>query len=105
MDPLCHTLVGAGLAGTRLGDRSWGGRATLLVAANLPDVDVAAYFWGSDTALGFRRGWTHGILAIVVLPLLLSAVVYAVGKARKARGLQFDQIALLSALGLATHPS
>ena len=25
-----------------------------------------------DLSLGFRRGWTHGVLAIAVLPILLT---------------------------------
>lgn len=105
MDPLCHTLVGASLAGTRLGERSWGAAATLVVAANLPDVDVVAYAWGSDAALGFRRGWTHGVLAIAVLPLLLAAMVSLVGRWRGSPGVRPPELVLLSYLGLLTHPT
>ena len=38
-----------------------------MIGANLPDVDALAYFRGGDFALGFRRGWTHGALALVIL--------------------------------------
>lgn len=75
MDPLAHTLFGAALAKTRLGRSTAFGTATLVIGANLPDVDVLAYARGADFALGFRRGWTHGVAALVVLPLLLWAAV------------------------------
>ena len=67
MDPLAHTLVGATLARTRLRHRA-GAMATPagLLAANAPDVDAVTMFVSRDLSLGFRRGWTHGVLAMVV---------------------------------------
>ena len=76
MDNICHTLVGAALAQTGLKHRTRYGTATLLVGANLPDVDILSYaFGGGLAALSFRRGWTHGVLALVVLPLVLTGLV------------------------------
>lgn len=72
MEPLAHTLVGATLAETRLGRWTPLAPAALILAANLPDIDVATYLVSSDYALGHRRGWTHGVLAMAVLPLLLA---------------------------------
>ena len=70
MDPLAHTLVGATLAETRLrnGTAALAGPAGVL-AANAPDIDAITMFISRDLSLGFRRGWTHGVLAMVVLPL------------------------------------
>lgn len=76
MDPLTHTLVGASLASTRLDSTTRLATPALVVGANLPDVDVLSYFGGADFALGFRRGWTHGVPALVVLPLLLAAALW-----------------------------
>ncbi|HKY02467.1 MAG TPA: metal-dependent hydrolase [Burkholderiales bacterium] len=76
MDPVAHTLVGAALAETGLKRVSRYATATLLIGANLPDVDGIASFWGSDTALYLRRGWTHGVLGLLVLPLLLAGVMW-----------------------------
>ena len=104
MDPLCHTLVGTTLA-ARFRERSWGAAATVVVAANLPDVDVLAYAWGSDAALGFRRGWTHGAPALVVWPLLLTAAVWAWGRWRGAEGLRPGRLLALAVLALLTHPA
>lgn len=73
MDPLAHTLFGATLAEAGLKRRTRYATATLLIAANLPDVDAVAGLWGGDVELYFRRGWTHGVLALLVWPLLLMA--------------------------------
>ena len=75
MDPLTHTLVGGSLAATRLGEKTRLATASCVIGANLPDVDVLAFAWGVDAALGFRRGWTHGVLALVVLPLALAGLL------------------------------
>jgi inner membrane protein len=72
MDPFAHTLFGAALAETGLRHTTRHATAVLLIGANLPDIDILAQFWGSDAALYARRGWTHGVLAMVVLPLLLA---------------------------------
>ncbi len=77
MDNLCHTLAGLGLAEAGLKRKTALGTATLLIGANLPDVDAAAYHWGRVAALGFRRGWTHGVLAMVVLPVVLAGLMLA----------------------------
>ena len=71
MDNVCHTLVGAALAETGLKHRTRYGAAALMVAANLPDLDVLV-FATSTPSVSFRRGWTHGILAQLVLPVALA---------------------------------
>ena len=35
--------------------------ATLVIGANLPDVDIVANAWGADISLLLRRGCTHGV--------------------------------------------
>jgi len=112
VDNICHTLVGAALAESGLKHRTRFGTATLLIGANLPDVDILSYaFGGGLTALSFRRGWTHGILALAVLPLLLTGLVLlwnrALGGRGQARGAppaSAGQVALLAAVSIVTHP-
>lgn len=104
MDPICHTFAGAALAGTRLGDRSWGAKVTLVVAANLPDVDVIALAWGQNASLHWRRGWTHGVLALAVLPLVLAGLVTWWGR-RRGREVNVRWLVALSYLGFLTHPA
>ena len=73
MDNITHTLVGVALGHAGLKRRTPLALTTLIIGANLPDVDGITYFTGG--ALAFRRGWTHGILAMVVLPFLLTGAV------------------------------
>ena len=75
MDPVAHTLFGAALAESDLKSRSRYATATLLIGANLPDIDVLTGLKGSDFELYMRRGITHGILAMLVLPLLLAGAI------------------------------
>ncbi len=85
MDNLCHTLVGATMAAA--GGRRWTALATptLLIGANLPDMDVLCLVGGPVAALTGRRGWTHGVLAMVVLPLLLTGAMLAWDRWRRRR--------------------
>jgi inner membrane protein len=85
VDPLAHTLAGALLAKSRLGRAMPLAMPTLVLAANVPDVDVFAYVRGGDAALAFRRGITHGPLGLLLLPALVAVVVWLVGRRRWAR--------------------
>ena len=78
MDNIAHTLAGIALAEAGLRRKTGLATATLAIGANLPDVDALIYVVGSNTdALAFRRGWTHGILAMLVLPLVLAGIMLA----------------------------
>src|SRR2546427_341253 len=106
MDPICHTLVGLCLADSGLKRRTALGTATLVIAANLPDLDVLAIPLRQN--LAWRRGWTHGILALVVWPLLLTGWMRWWSAARQRRDLAEPRadprwLLLLSALGVLTH--
>ncbi|HYO77327.1 MAG TPA: metal-dependent hydrolase [Thermoanaerobaculia bacterium] len=107
MDPLTHTLAGANLAATRLGATTRFAAAALVIGANLPDVDSILYFTGhQDLAFGFRRGWTHGVLARLVLPCLQTALLLLADRLRPsaARPANARMLLLLSALAICTHP-
>jgi inner membrane protein len=111
MDPVTHTLVGANLAETGLKQRTALGTATLLLAANAPDIDVLSYLAGPSTALWFRRGATHGVLAWLVLPLVVTGVMLAWDRLVRRRGGRAPdravlpgQLVLLALIGVATHP-
>lgn len=119
MDNLCHTLTGAALGQAGLASRTRYGMATLMVAANLPDLDVLVFL--TDTLpMSFRRGWTHGVLAQALLPLALAGVVHAIGRLRTSSHpiapartpshplsppppLRFSSLLLLSYVGLFSH--
>ena len=89
MDNVCHTLVGAAFGEAGLNRRTRFGRAALMLSANLPDVDVLVF--ATDTpSVAFRRGWTHGIGAQLLLPLILTAVLLLLGRVARARPAEGD---------------
>ena len=81
MDNVCHTLAGAALAESGLARRTALGYATLLIGANLPDLDVLAFLGGPLADLEWRRGWSHGVVALAVLPFALTALMLVVDRA------------------------
>ena len=106
MDNICHMLAGAAFGEAGLKRQTRFGSATLMIAANLPDVDVLVF--ASDLpAVAFRRGWTHGILAQTLLPIALTAAM--IGVARVCPGRADDQpvrtrgLLLLSYVGVLSH--
>lgn len=76
MDNLCHSLVGAAIGKAGLARRTTLGMSTLVIANNLPDIDVAV-FATNTLAMSFRRGWTHGVLAQAALPVILTGAMLA----------------------------
>ena len=79
----------------------------LLVAANAPDVDVSCYLVGPDFALGTRRGWTHGVLAALVLPFLVAGLALLWRRWRgRSSGVRarWGPVLLLAAVGVWSHP-
>lgn len=75
MDPAAHTLLGATLAEAGLKKKTALATATLIIGANIPDLDAIAMLVGSDYALLVRRGWTHGILALLFWPFLVAGLM------------------------------
>ena len=110
MDPVAHTLVGASLAKTRLGRLTPLATVTLLLAANAPDIDAIAMFLDRETSLHVRRGWTHGILAIAVLPVIITGLMVGLDRLRyiilkrNAEPVALKPLLLLSYLGVLSHP-
>ena len=111
MDNIAHTLAGVALAEAGLRRRTGLATATLAIGANLPDVDALIYVVGSNVdALAFRRGWTHGILAMILLPLLLAGIMLAwdrlVRQRRTHPGDPVDTrwLLALAAIGIWSHP-
>lgn len=116
MDNLCHSLVGAALSGAGLRRRTGLATVTMVIGANLPDVDAFVYVMGdAATGLAFRRGWTHGVQAMLVLPILLAGIMTLVGHALDARRARrrrppvgppviASQLLFVAAISIWTHP-
>jgi inner membrane protein len=81
LDNLCHTLAGAAIGEAGIKTRTRFGNVALMVSANIPDVDVLVFFT-ETSSVSFRRGWTHGILAQIALPIALTAVFWIVHRLR-----------------------
>ncbi len=71
MDNLTHSLVGALLGQIGLKRKTGLAMPTLIIAANIPDIDVVAVLLGGHQHLALRRGLTHGPIAMLLLPILL----------------------------------
>lgn len=86
---------------------------TLMLGANAPDIDILSMFAGSYAGLAFRRGWTHGPIAMVLLPVCLTALMLAWDRwvrRRGARGAAHAPVDAratfaIAAVGVLSHPA
>lgn len=110
MDPIAHTFTGAALAAAGLRKATPLATAALILGANAPDVDVVAVFGADFTELAFRRGWTHGVLALAVWPFVLTGLLLAWDRwlrrrrNREAAPARAGPLLALCALAVVTHP-
>lgn len=74
MDNVTHSLVGALIGQMGLKRRTGLAMPTLIIAANLPDIDATCTLLGM-VSLAMRRGVTHGPIAMLALPLLLAGAI------------------------------
>lgn len=109
MDNLTHTLVGAALAHAGLKKRTALASATLMIGANFPDIDVVAVAF--ENSVHWRRGHTHGFLALAILPFVLAGIMrlwdrhVRLRRNPNATPADFRQLCILAAVAIATHPS
>ena len=110
MDNLTHGLVGAAISKAGAHRTTPLATATLVIAANAPDIDVLSYFGGEYFALAHRRGITHGWPALIILPFLVAGGVLAWDrwvrrrKRPEAPPVRPRPVLVLSAIGVVTHP-
>lgn len=107
MDNVCHTLVGAAMGEAGLKRLSPRGNAALMIAANIPDLDALVFLTGTPS-VSFRRGWTHGIVAQALLPVLLTVAIVWFDRWRAARkgepsGIEPLPLLLLCYAGVLSH--
>lgn len=111
MDNLTHSLAGWALGEAGLKRKTGLGVATLIIAANLPDIDVIGLAFGEN--LAFRRGITHGPLAWAILIPVLALAMQAFDRWQTRRGtrpearppVHFGWLLVLSAIGVLSHPA
>lgn len=105
MDNLTHSFAGALLA--QMGLKKLSGRATstLVIAANIPDIDAVASLLGTQS-LAIRRGITHGPIALLLLPLLLTGLVLAWNRWRPVdQPVRAGPLLLCAYVGTFSHPA
>jgi inner membrane protein len=112
MDPFTHTMVGAVMARAGGDRRTPLAAATLMLAANAPDIDI--YTVWTETSFGsiaFRRGWTHGPFALLLLPFVVAfAILLWDALVRRRRdpskpSVNPGWIFALSVIGVLSHPA
>ncbi|MDR6851174.1 inner membrane protein [Sphingomonas sp. BE123] len=112
MDNLTHSMIGAALGQAGLKKLSGLGMPTLIIAANIPDLDAACTFYGTQS-LAMRRGLTHGPIAMLVLPVLLTAIMVGFDRWQARRGKRPEarapvrpwHLLLLAFIGTLSHPA
>lgn len=106
MDNLTHSLVGALLGRTGLERLTGRATPTLILAANLPDIDsfIAPLFGAAP--ITEHRGFSHGIGGLLLLPLVVSAIILAWDRWRPFNGqpVRPRALLLLAAIGTLSHP-
>jgi inner membrane protein len=111
LDNLTHALAGAAIAKAGADRATPLATATLVVAANAPDIDMVSYMAGPYAALAFRRGITHGWPALIVLPFLVAgAVLLWDRRVRRRRNPDAEPsragpLLALAVVGVLTHPT
>jgi inner membrane protein len=84
MDNIAHALTGAALGEAGLKRLSGLAMPALIISANLPDIDAITMLTGGS--LYWRRGWTHGPPALILLPALLAVALIGFDRWQARRG-------------------
>ena len=111
MDPIAHTFTGMALAAAGLRRATPLAATALFMGVNAPDVDVFVGFGPPFESFAFRRGWTHGVLALALWPVVLTGVLLAwdrfVRLRRKpdAAPARAGPLLALTALAVISHPA
>ena len=112
MDNLTHSLVGALLGQMGLKKKTGLAMPTLIIAANLPDIDATCAIYGIES-LSMRRGITHGPIALILLPILLWALMLGFDRWQERRGkrptgrlpVHKNWLLALAYIGCLSHPA
>jgi len=113
MDNLTHSLAGAVLGQMGLKKKTGLAMPTLIIAANIPDIDALAVLLGGHTHLAIRRGITHGPIAMLLLPLILWGIMLWFDRWQEHRGKRPEKrlpihkgwLLALAFIGTLSHPA
>jgi inner membrane protein len=99
MDNLTHTLTGLMLSRAGLNRYSTRPALVLMVAANLPDLDVVSALGGALNYLHYHRWYTHAIALAPVMAILPVLLACALDRSAKA----WKSAYVLSLIGVGSH--
>ena len=111
MDNFTHSLAGWALGQAGLKTKSRKGLAALILGANMPDIDVF-FGWAPWEPLAMHRGFTHGVIGVLLMPPLLAALLWLLDRWHVSRGKPFPSglsmhvpwLIALCYIGAITHP-
>ena len=89
MEPITHLLTGACLSRTGLNRKSGLATLTLVLASEIPDLDIVTGYGGSVSYLQHHRGITHTLLGAPFVAAATVAIVYGVYRLLLSRGYRF----------------
>jgi inner membrane protein len=111
LDNLTHSMAGWVLGQAGLKTKTRKGLASLILGANMPDIDV---FFGNAPwdPLAIHRGFTHGIVGVLILPPVLAGLLWLLDRWQVGHDKQFKSglpmhlgwLVALSYAGTLTHP-
>jgi len=99
MENLTHTAVGLFLSRIGLGRWSARGTAIVVIAANIPDIDLVTLAGGPLNYLHYHRHLTHSLAAMPVMALASVAIVRLIGR----KPLQWTGAFLAALIAVASH--
>jgi inner membrane protein len=86
LEPITHFLTGACMARVGLNRKSALATATLVLAAEAPDIDVVAELRGGVFGFAHHRGITHTFVGAPVIALLVIALLWVYWRIRHRSG-------------------
>lgn len=98
MDNIAHSLAGFALGRAGLDKTTPGGTLALVLASNLPDIDILFRLGGAVRYLEQHRGWSHSIVGAPLLALALTVVLH-----RLVSGARFGALLVCALVGVAGH--
>ncbi|MGH9428428.1 MAG: metal-dependent hydrolase [Terriglobia bacterium] len=105
MDNVTHTLFGLALAKAGLERSTPKATLALLIGANLPDLDLLAWFGGHISYLKYHRGLSHSLPGVLCEAVLLAAILKVAHRVRSKHHspAKFRMLFLASLAGLGSH--
>jgi inner membrane protein len=99
MDNLTHSLTGLALARSGLKRFCPHGTLLLIVAANIPDIDMVSLIYGPLRNLEIHRGYTHSLLMLPVMAAVAVAITSILGREK----LPWLRAWLIACVGVVSH--